>query len=180
MLKYNNGQIEFVHSDNSAAMDRLYRGFAKNRDWLEAVVSYIDIHGDTSIDDLAAGLSFILEVNEDTASVYIEIAISKLKVLGKLAINNGIISIGDGKLHMSERSMEEIMFAVSGIKGCGPLSEAYYINIVASVNTGRNVDPSIHIYDIDRQIAKAVLKELLKKNILHRHGKFIYAEDTAL
>ena len=180
MLKYNNGQIEFVHSNSSAATERLRRGFAKNESWLEAVVSYIDIHGDTSFNELIAHLSSILEVNEDTASVYIEIAISKLKVLGKLAINNGIISIGDGKLHMSERSMEDIMFAVSGIKGCGPLSEAYCINIIASVNTGRNVDPSIHIYDIDRQIAKAVLKELLRKNILHRHGKFIYAEDTAL
>ena len=180
MLKYNNGQIEFVHSDSSAAMDRLYRGFAKNRDWLEAVVSYIDIHGDTSLDDLKANLSSILNIDIDLAGVYIDLSISKLKILGKLAINNEIISIGDGKLHMSERSMEDIMFAVSGIKGCGPLTEAYYVNIIASVNTGRNVDPSIHIYDIDRQIAKAVLKELLRKNILHRHGKFIYAEDTAL
>ena len=180
MLKYNNGQIEFVHSDSSAAMDRLYRGFAKNRDWLEAVVSYIDIHGDTSLDDLKANLSYILNIDIDLAGVYIDLSISKLKILGKLAINNEIISIGDGKLHMSERSMEDIMFAVSGIKGCGPLTEAYYVNIIASVNTGRNVDPSIHIYDIDRQIAKAVLKELLRKNILHRHGKFIYAEDTAL
>lgn len=180
MLKYNNGQIEFVHSDSSAAMDRLYRGFAKNRDWLEAVVSYIDIHGDTSLDDLKANLYLLLNIDIDLAGVYIDLSISKLKILGKLAINNEIISIGDGKLHMSERSMEDIMSAVSGIKGCGPLTEAYYVNIIASVNTGRNVDPSIHIYDIDRQIAKAVLKELLKKNILHRHGKFIYAEDTAL
>lgn len=180
MYKINNNQLEMITADNSAALDRLRRGFAKNKSWIEAIVSYIDIHGDTDINDLTAGLSSLLEVNEDVASVYIEIAISKLKVLGKLKAVNNTISMGDGKLHMSERSMENIMLAVSGIKGCGPLTEAYYVNIIASVNTGRNVDPSIHIYDIDRQIAKAVLKELLRKNILHRHGKFIYAEDTAL
>lgn len=180
MLKYNNGQIEMITADNSAALDRLRRGFAKNKSWIEAIVSYIDIHGDTDIDDLTAGLSSLLEVNEDVASVYIEIAISKLKVLGKLKAVNNTISMGDGKLHMSEKSMENILFAVSSIKGCGPLSESYYINLIASVNTGKDVDPSIHIYAIDRQIAMSVLKELLRKEVLHRHGKFIYAEDTAL
>lgn len=178
MYKINNNQLEMITADNSAALDRLRRGFAKNGSWHEAIVSYIDIHGDTDINDLTAGLSSLLEVNEDVASVYIEIAISKLKVLGKLKAVNNTISMGDGRLCMSERSMENIMLAISGIKNYGPLSESYYVNLIASVNTGKDVDPSIHIYAIDRQIAMSVLKELLRKGVLHRHGKFIYAEDA--
>lgn len=93
--------------------------------------------------------------------------------MGKLAINNEIISIGDGKLHISERSMEDTMYAVSGIKGCGPLTEAYYVNIIASVNTGKDVDPSIHIYAIDRQIAMSVLKELQEKECIDMESSYM-------
>lgn len=174
MLKYNNGQIEFVHSDSSAAMDRLYRGFAKNRDWLEAIRSYIRLCGDTSLDDLKANLSYILNIDIDLTGVYIDLSVSKLKILGDIKAINNIIQCGGGYLCLSERSMNDILSAIANVRKYGSLSESYYVNLILDIQSGRVYDSTIAIDSTDKDIANRTLKMLLTKGYLTRRDKVVY------
>lgn len=170
-----NGQMELVLTDTSAAEERLFRGFCKNNDWHEAIVSYIRLYGDTELDDLTNHLSYILKVNPELACIHIGSAISKLKILGSIKAINVSIQAGDNKLCLSERSMDDVLMAVSRIRRYGSFSEAYYESLILDIQTGRDTDPRIPISAMDVKIAEQTLKMLLAKGYLTKRGKAVYS-----